>query len=78
LQRALTRSCAAGAHTLHVTWHTPHAQRVAAAHAWPVTLPLLLLPLQYLGDAEALQELEDFGQLDSALQGHALPQPGRD
>lgn len=25
--------------------------------------------LQYLGDAQHIQELEDFGQLDKALQG---------
>jgi hypothetical protein len=35
-------------------------------------LLLLLLLLQFLADAELVQELEDFGQLDNALQGHAV------
>lgn len=33
---------------------------------------VLLVLLQYLGDADVVQELEDFGQLDAALAGELV------
>jgi hypothetical protein len=33
---------------------------------------VLLVLLQYLGDADVVQELEDFGQLDTALAGELV------